>query len=295
MAVKGYARHGKRQGVGCADKAQYGRDAEEIGSGCKRLENKEGRDMNERELIRWAKTNCVCWAGLTPEQREFLERHKKDVGRYFGYDDEMMQATGVDMTCSGVGSIRIPPIAGCDGYVFRLRPDYEPEPELRWYVNRQTHQVVHASDAVSSRWLEVTPEYANYLRKSLGDGWELRMGKVGDVAISRWGGHHVTLNCDLKDVSADDRGIRWVKVKPRMGWREYRVEPELFSGDWCIVGKHSASASYTYLDNAPRIPGFGGTQYRRPNGTLTDYVATLVFMTDEGPATPVKVRFWEAI
>ncbi len=152
--------------------------------------------MNEREMIAWAKTNCVCWAGLTPEQRGFFERHKKDVGRYFGKGQE----------CESVGRLVMPPMSGHYGIVPRLRPDYEPEPE-----------------------------------------------------------------------------------KPRMGWREYEVKTSKY-GFYAVPAKGGRDLSRC-IDS----PGFGGTQFRLPNGPLTDYVATLVFMTDEGPATPVKVRFWEAI
>ncbi len=152
--------------------------------------------MNERELIRWAKTNCVCWAGLTSEQREFLERHKENVGLYAGPGFE----------CLHEGDYKLPPREGCWGDTYRLRPDYEPEPE-----------------------------------------------------------------------------------KPRMGWREYAVNEH---GESYYVQMHGGTYA---LDAMPRVKGFGGTQFRLPNGPLTDYVATLVFMTDEGPATPVKVRFWEAI
>ncbi len=156
--------------------------------------------MNERQMIERMKNNRVCWAGLTEEERDFLAAHQKDVGRYCGKNQGVVN--------EGTYALLVDCVA--DDWVFCLRPDYEPEP-----------------------------------------------------------------------------------AKPAMDWREYAVEPELFSGDWCIIGKHSASASYTYLDHAPRMQGFGGTQYRMPGGTLTTFIGRLPLCYDEGPATPVKVRFWE--
>ncbi len=243
--------------------------------------------MNKQELIAWAKTNCVCWAGLTAEQRDFLERRKKDVGQYFGEEGK----------CISVGFLLIPPQPMRYNHVLRLRPDYEPEPELKWYVHPQEMTLHQWKEGHCLGWLEVTPEYADYLRKPRGEGWELRMAKDGDtVKIYNHSGElDVVIVGDLTDRGPRDRGIRWCRVKPRMVWQEYAVVPELFSDDWCIEGKHSASASYTYLDNAPRMQGFGGTKYRRPDGTLTEFLPFTNSATDDGPATPVKVRFWEPV
>jgi len=100
----------------------------------------KGNAMNEQQLIEWAKTNFVCWDGLTQEQREFLVVHREDVGRY--------GQMGL------VGQMFLPP-RECDGeLVFRIRPDYEPPEVGRWVeyaveIDRHGHYSIQAKERYS--------------------------------------------------------------------------------------------------------------------------------------------------
>jgi hypothetical protein len=136
--------------------------------------------------------------------------------------------------------------------------------------------------------IEVTPEYAEYLRKDYGPGWELRLGKDGDTVMvyTHSGDLDVVLAGDLTDRGPSDRGIRWVKVKPAMEWREYAVSDNAYI--------YHIPEKGIPLSCAMDCIGFGGVQYRRLDGTLTSFAGYLPCNLENGPVTPVKVQFWEA-
>ncbi len=77
-------------------------------------------------------------------------------------------------------------------------------------------------------------------------------------------------------------------VKPAMGWREYVVELDK------IVNEYWVPEKGLLLSGIINNPGFGGTQYRMPDGNLTAFIGCLPNTHGDGPAIPVKVRFWEA-
>jgi hypothetical protein len=75
--------------------------------------------MTEQEIIEFAKTNDYCWAGLQrrhPEVADWMELH---------WDHTRLLMADETILCK-------PTSNGWPGNVYRLRPDYEPEPEMRW-------------------------------------------------------------------------------------------------------------------------------------------------------------------
>jgi hypothetical protein len=95
------------------------------------------------------------------------------------------------------------------GNVYRLRPDYEP---VRWWFDTIMKDVRQGSCAVYSACVEVTAEYADYLRTPVECYSELRMVKSGDEYIGVFG-LSLAAGDDMTDTGPDDRGYRWCKPK----------------------------------------------------------------------------------
>ncbi len=163
--------------------------------------------MSERDLIERAKRNMVCLDGLDrddPELAAFLLERWEDVGVYCG--DK----------CPCVDTGRLSVRSGIN--VYRLRPDYEPEPD-RWWFHPRVGKVSRHGPAPwgdGGGWLEVTPEYAAYLRNKPGEGWELRKQRSGDTVIA-WNGEKAGGECsvghDWHPDRPDDRGYRWCRIE----------------------------------------------------------------------------------
>jgi hypothetical protein len=111
--------------------------------------------MTEKEIIKAAKTNWMCWQGLKvqqPEVAEWMERHWEDIG--------------MPTRCKRDGWVKT--FNREPFNVYRLRPDYEP---LKWFFHPSTGHVIPRNTMTEneppSDWMEVTPEYAEYLRDDI--------------------------------------------------------------------------------------------------------------------------------
>jgi len=248
-------------------------------------------EMTEQEIIKAAKTNWLAWQGLKelqPEVAAWMEGHKEDCRVLQYYDGVMLDADRVAFDCAGS--------------VYRLRPDYEPPKPDRWWFCAKTLKVFTNGSAIEpcEDCVEVTPEYAEYLRNKPEGEWELRMFEFGDT-IMGYGGIGGKVVCywypscpwDKKD-----RGYRWCKPKVTHGWREYAVVER--GGAYMVMGLLGAPISLAKC--AGRV-GFGGVQFKGCN-TWSMLVAAYrrdgtLYIYDSGEipsvtATPIKVRFWEA-
>jgi len=170
----------------------------------------------------------------------------------------------------------------------------EPEP-TRWWFDRDRKAVTDDAGRLPFAMdVEVTPEYAEYLRDNPGEGWELRMSKVGDICVSWDYRQPHESNAFLRvgdtiDIGPDDRGYRWCKAKPAAGWREYPVEAR--NGVWMVMDYHGGALT---LHKAMSRVGYGGVRWRKPDGTrtATGCMWSRTFV-DGRPWKPVAVRFWE--
>jgi hypothetical protein len=255
---------------------------------------RNGIEMTEQEIIKAAKTNWLAWQGLRelqPEVADWMESHAEDCRVLFGINFLGKVAVKYD----------------CPLTIYRLRPDYEPEPVARWWfcptINR-THQ---QEGNVCSACMEVTSEYAGYLRNKPDGECELRTPKKGDLFYENYGN---SFEWDRAENDWDvfpypQFHLRWCRPKqPEAGWREYAVKP--IDGEDYICADDDALAT---LDVAKREHGaygrFGGVQFEgqkggnwfmqtsllmTANGTLTDSDCDYNLM----PAVPVKARFLEA-
>jgi hypothetical protein len=148
-------------------------------------------------------------------------------------------------------------------------------------------------------WLEVTPEYAEYLHNKPEGEWELRIPNIGDVVTPRIPFAEKTATVDYTDAGVIDRGYRWCKPKqPKAGWRVYDVVE--MHGMYYVDFKDEYKRLYECQD----IVGFGGVQFE---GQRVDcwsmstcacidkdgYMPTFA-EDDEVPAVPIRARFWEA-
>jgi hypothetical protein len=165
----------------------------------------------------------------------------------------------------------------------------EPEP-TRWWFDRDRKAVTDDAGRLPFAMdVEVTPEYAAYLRKNPGDGWELRMVKRDDQFVAYYGGGIDFADHDAEDCGPHDRGYRWCKAKPAAGWREYPVEAR--NGVWMVMDYHGGALT---LHKAMSRVGYGGVRWRKPDGTrtATGCMWSRTFV-DGRPWKPVAVRFWE--
>jgi hypothetical protein len=156
--------------------------------------------MTEQEIITAAKTNWLAWQGLKellPEVAAWMEAHK-DKLVLFGSSQYWIERGK-------------PNDAPCGDVVYRLRPDYE---QLKWWFDTITKDVRQGSCAVHSACVEVTAEYADYLRTPV-DGYpELRVPQIGDIICGTGSSRDVVVTFVIGDEGPDDRGYRWCKQKP---------------------------------------------------------------------------------
>jgi len=187
-----------------------------------------------------------------------------------------------------------------DGLTVRmLLTKYEPE---RYWLNTNTMEIQQKPEG--HHWvnpeffIEVTPEYAEYLRNKPDGEWELRMVVVGNV-YRQFGSSLVSTACrNVQDDGPHDRGYRWCRPKVTHGWREYAVVER--NGVYYVKGYRGGDMA---LHKALCRVGFGGVQFEGCD-TWSMLVAAYrrdetLYIYDSGEipsvtATPIKVRFWEA-
>jgi hypothetical protein len=165
----------------------------------------KGGIMDEARMIERAKTNWKCWQGLRetePDLAEWMEAHRADC-RYVN------PSTGV--------LDRHEPELDAPFAIYRLRPDYEPE---RWWFHELTGKVRSESQTLNG-WLEVTDEYADYLRNKPEGEWELRRVVAGDNYFDIYG-RELFRRTGVDDFGPEDRGYRW--CKPRVDIEALRRE-----------------------------------------------------------------------
>jgi len=246
--------------------------------------------MTEQEIIAAAKTNWLAWQGLRelqPEVAAWMEAHSNDCRVLKHYNAEIIDSARVDFNCTGS--------------VYRLRPDYEPE---RWWFCPGSKCVYVGAKPEGNPSVEVTPEYAEYLRnKPEGVECELREVTAGDKFVTT-GDSGLWLTLKDGECVAGSWPYRWCKPKaPAYGWREYAVVER--GGAYMVMGLLGAPISLVRC--AGRV-GFGGVQFEGQNDLQTWIFSFPCCMTPEGkvvvafavepndykPAIPVKARFWEA-
>jgi len=246
--------------------------------------------MTEQEIIKAAKTNWLAWQGLKelqPEVALWMEGHKKDLG----YMNQIGKIDGIGMLHN---------IGTSAWTIYRLRPDYEPH--RYWFQPSSGTVYQGAGFGDDSGWLEVTAEYAEYLRRKPDGEWELRIVKAGDIYWSSALGVNVA-NADFDLINTiHDRCYRWCKPKqPEAGWREYRVEAR--NGVHYVKGYKGGDMA---LHKALCRVGFGGVQFDGQKERHWWYMNISMLITESGyigecddgvenkPAVPVKARFWES-
>jgi hypothetical protein len=153
--------------------------------------------------------------------------------------------------------------------------------------------------------LEVTADYAEYLRKKPDGEWELRKYGNGDTIFTfglKNGGREQVAGWDHITDTASDRGYRWCKPKqPESGWREYAITRD--DRGFCVWTDMGDRWPLHMLSDSPTTLGlFGGVQFEgsdtwsimvaayRLGGTLHLYDSDEI---PPVPAVPVKCRFWE--
>jgi hypothetical protein len=239
--------------------------------------------MTEQEIIEYAKQNEYCWAGLQrrhPEVAAWMIKHKDN-------------CAWIDHECKLRNTVR----QYVDGYVYRLRPDYEPEQEMRSWFEPATGAVrEYIASANVMGWLEVTPEYAEYLRNKPEGEWELQIPTIGDIVRSLYYGDDRGAN-DAVFNGVGDRGYRWCKVEPKAGWRVYEVKP--MSGKYRVV---MGDGYAPLLSNAANLVGFGGVQFgghKEWSMAIAAYIKDgTIYLHDSDEvaaeiAVPVRARFRE--
>jgi hypothetical protein len=229
--------------------------------------------MTEQEIIEFAKTNDYCWAGLQrrhPEVADWMIKHKDNCA---WIDHELKLRNTVKQYV--------------DGYVYRLRPDYEIE---RWWFDMHTKKAFKSDHPAKIDWCEVTPEYAEYLRNKPEGEWELRKTDGLGVVFIGYGDGFL-------HPGPHDRGYRWCKVEPKAGWRVYEVHP--MSGKYRVVMGDGFAA---LLSNAASMVGFGGVQFKGHKEwsmAISAYIKDgTIYLHDSDEvaaevAVPVRARFRE--
>jgi hypothetical protein len=171
-----------------------------------------------------------------------------------------------------------------------------PIPLPKWWFDMERMVVTRAMEARDEASVEVTEKYAEYLRSKPDDGpWELRRSMKGDeywsYAFSMPGGKAV---CDFVDEGPCDRGVRWCRPRPVMGWVEYDVT--LRQGAYQFRTRRGGSDAFLW-STAASLPGYGGTLY--DTGTEHWLFAPALTRPEGGNGgvirTPLKVRFWREI
>ena len=155
--------------------------------------------MTENEIVAAAKTNWLAWQGLKelqPEVAAWMEGHRADC--------RVMDCEHATLNKREIGF-------NSEGCVYRLRPDYE---QLKWWFDTITKDVRQGSCAVHSACVEVTAEYADYLRNKPDGECELRIPKAGEVYFCMYDKSPETVPYHLTDLGDGDRGYRWCKPKP---------------------------------------------------------------------------------
>jgi len=250
--------------------------------------------MTEQEIIKLAKTNWLAWQGLKelqPDVAAWMEKHCKECD--YPYGDEWLGLSPCDTFCNSV--------------VYRLRPDYEP---LRYWFDPQSKVIYNSLYKGDKRMmLEVTADYAEYLRKKPDGEWELRKYGNGDTIFTfglKNGGREQVAGWDHITDTASDRGYRWCKPKqPESGWREYAITRD--DRGFCVWTDMGDRWPLHMLSDSPTTLGlFGGVQFEGQNepywfmsiNMLIDYCGTIMSVAfpheTNTPAVPVKCRFWEA-
>jgi hypothetical protein len=193
--------------------------------------------MTENEIITAAKTNWLAWQGLKelqPEVAAWME----------GHEDDLIVHTGTRWV-QGHSTF--------DGGINRLRPDYE---QLKWWFlplgcgTFSNPQLEQCSKQPNTNWLEVTAEYADYLRNKPDGEWELRKPDSGEQILIWINGRFsrpMTAGNGIKmnDTPAD-RGYRWCKPKPDIA----QLRRELVEARARMM-----EATEAYLDAKHRLDG----------------------------------------
>jgi len=178
------------------------------------------------------------------------------------------------------------------------------EPD-RWWFCPGSKCVYVGAKPEGNPSVEVTPEYADYLRNKPDGEWELRNDWTYGGIVIGWP-HQEEYTVQIVapiDHGTADRGYRWCKPKaPAYGWREYAVVER--KGSYMIDGYGNATSGLNLYKALGRV-GFGGVQFEGQRHSawmmqinyLIDDAGMLMHCEKAGtckPAVPIKVRFWEA-
>ena len=159
----------------------------------------------EDQRIEWAKANTTALTGLCDAAQKYLVDRKDHVGTIIGNGDF---TTGIFIRVEYAN------------ITYRLAPDYPPPVKLPcgYWFDTKTLQVTHGIPASDSE-IEVTDEFAAYLRDKPDGECELRVPQRGDtyfdmstyfdMRLSKW-------NMCTTGIYADDPkkpAIRWCKPR----------------------------------------------------------------------------------
>lgn len=179
--------------------------------------------------------------------------------------------------------------------------------EKRWWFDTGGKSVFQSDEKFCGDVIEVTAEYAEYLRNKPDGEWELRKPtEKGDQYVNMYNGNiEYAYSCSAPknglDIGPQDRGYRWCKPRKVAGWVEYPIEA--VNGIYCVIGLNGGKWR---LDKAANRVGFGGVQFDRGINQDRWFMITTKLADNDGlyesgldcetrliPAVPVRARFWE--
>ena len=236
--------------------------------------------MNEQEIIDYLKNNTSAYCLMPEECQEYL----------VGKDCESLQIPSNNFYPIGkfeiVGKLKCVVDEWLRG-IYRLPADYEPEPKMRYWLNKDTAQLAYKNNShkpCGHNWLAITKDYYDYLNNKPDCECELRIVKKGDEFLNL-----VTGEWETRELNG---GYRWCKTKPQGKWVEYDVVCDDDRDFWFLSG----GGKFDGYQLMPSIVGLAGVCYLMPDGTSTGWVGNLppfVLSKDLKPATPIKARLWE--
>jgi hypothetical protein len=188
------------------------------------------------------------------------------------------------------------------GYKFEVRA----EPNVKWWFDpRQEEEcrVMCCATKPDTNYVEITPEYAEYLRNKPVERCVIKIPEQGDTYLALSGGWN-TKPTNAKFGENEKEPYRWCKIEKIAGWRVYDVVAQ--NGSY-IVKDYRGTKNGMALGKASGRVGFGGVQFEGQNNSIWHMITSMFisprgYMTshacsgngDDKPAVPIRARFREA-
>jgi hypothetical protein len=171
--------------------------------------------------------------------------------------------------------------------------------ERWWFDPRQEEErVMCCARKPDTNYVEVTPEYVEYLRNKPVERCVIKIPEQGDTYLALSGGWN-TKPTNAKFGENEKEPYRWCKTKS--GWRVYDVIAN--KGKYYVKDLGSCGGD-VFLPNAIGRVGFGGVQFEGSPSewwgmNINAYIDSegmpysQSFCDGLGLAVPIRARFWE--